>query len=390
VIWRTIFQIVPVLAWLVSFLAVVSPLRLSRRRAFFATAALGLAFGKFAFFAVVGGNSFTPSLSQYVIWAYGWIYGAAMLLTMLSFFAAMFDGAARALRHPVPLLAKRIRCGFFALFAVAFSFWGIYEGVRIPSVNRVEIVCPGLPAAFDGYRIVHLSDLHCSTAARRGRFEKIVERVNALKPDLIAITGDFVDGTVANRRDDIAPLSGLVAKDGVLGCTGNHERYWEWDHWRVALKDMGIVFPEDSGVCVIRRGGDALAVGGLVDWSFGSYSNACFAFAGAPEGAFRILLFHRPYTQAIASAAGDVRLQLSGHTHGGAMPGLRMLVEYTNEGKSRGLYEFAPGRFLHLSAGTGQWAGFPLRFFVPAEISELVLRTVREDVEGISLRKAAP
>ena len=389
-IWRTIFQIVPVLAWLVSFLVVVSPLRLSRRRALIATAALGLAFGKFAFFAVVGGNSFTPNLPQLVIWAYGWIYGAAMLLTMLAFFASLFDGAASALRHPVPLLAKRIRCAVFALFAVAISFWGIYEGVRIPSVNRVEIACPGLPAAFDGYRIVHLSDLHCSTAARRGRFERIVERVNALKPDLVAITGDFVDGTVANRRGDLAPLAGLVAKDGVLGCTGNHERYWEWKRWRVALKGMGIVFPEESGVYVIRRGGDALAVGGLVDCAFSNYCNAVEAFVGAPKGAFRILLFHRPYTQTIASAAGDVSLQLSGHTHGGAMPGLRTLVEYTNEGKSRGLYEFAPGRYLHLSAGTGQWAGFPLRFFVPAEISELVLRTGGKGAEGVSPRKAAP
>ena len=388
--WKMIFQVIPVLAWLVSFLVVVSPLRLSRRRALFVTVLLGLAFGKFAFFAVAGGNSFTPNLPQYVIWAYGCVYGAAMLLTMLSFFAVLLDGAAHVLRHPVTLLVKRIRCVVFALFAAAFSLWGIYEGVRVPSVNRVEIACPGLPAAFDGYRIVHLSDLHCSTAARRGRFEKIVERVNALKPDLIAITGDFVDGTVADRYDDLAPLAGLVAKDGVLGCSGNHEKYWEWDRWSVALKGMGIVFPEDSGVQIIRRGDDALAGGGLIDLSFGVCSNAVEAFVGAPAGVFRILLSHHPHTEAIASAAGDVRLQLSGHTHGGAMPVLRTLVEYTNEGKTHGLYEFAPGRHLYLSAGTGQWAGFPLRFFVPAEISELVLRAGGKVSEGVSPRKAAP
>ena len=124
-----------------------------------------------------------------------------MLLTMLSFFASLFDGAASLLRRPVPLFAKRIRCAVLALFALAVSFWGIYEGVRIPSVNRVEIVCPGLPAAFDGYRIVHLSDLHCSTAARRGRFEKIVERVNALKPDLVAIESEL-DNEFAEFSED--------------------------------------------------------------------------------------------------------------------------------------------------------------------------------------------
>lgn len=373
-LWKSIFQILPVLAWLVSYLVVVSPLGLSRLRALIATAALGLAFSKFAFFAAAGGNSFTPDLPQYVIWTYGWVYGAAMMLTALSFLASLFDVAARVFRRPVPLRAKRIRCAVLAAFAASLSLWGIYEGVRIPSVTRVEIEFADLPTSFDGYRIVHLSDLHCSSAARRGRFERIVEKVNALKPDLVAITGDFVDGTVSARRDDLAPLADIVARDGVVGCTGNHERYWEWRRWRVALKGMGIVFPEESGVYLVGRGRDALAVGGLADWSFGVCSNACTAFAGAPIDAFRILLFHRPYTSAIASAAGGVGLQLSGHTHGGAMPILRLLVEYTNEGKSRGLYEFAPGRYLHLSAGTGQWAGFPLRLFNPAEISEITLR----------------
>lgn len=372
--WRMAFQLIPWLVWALSLLVVVRPLGLGRRGAVLASAALGIAFGKFAFFAVVGGDGFTPDLPQYAIWAYGWIYGAAMLLTMFAFAVRVIDGAALIFRRRASLRTKRIRCAALAAFSAAFSMWGIYEGVRVPSVRRVEIVCQGLPASFDGYRIVHLSDLHCSTAARRARFEGIVARVNALKPDLVAITGDFVDGTVADRGGDLAPLSGLVARDGVVGCSGNHEKYWEWDRWSAALKGMGIAFPEDSGVSVMRRGDDMLAVGGLVDPAFGVHDCAAAAFAGAPDGAFRILLFHRPYTEGIDSAGGDVRLQLSGHTHGGAMPILRTLVERVNEGRSRGLYEFAPGRHLHLSPGTGQWAGFPLRFFNPAEISELVLR----------------
>ena len=381
-IWRIAFQVIPVLAWVVSIIAVVRPLKLSRRRALLATAVLGLAFAKFTLFAIVGRDSFTPNLSQYFIWAYGWFYGAAMLLTAASFAFWLLDGAAGVVGFPVPLRFRRIRCIALAALAAALSLWGIYEGVKVPAVRRVELACPGLPASFDGYRIVHLSDLHCSTAARRARFESIVAKVNALKPDLVAITGDFVDGTVANRAHDLAPLADIVAKDGVFGCTGNHERYWEWSRWRVALKDMGIVFPEEAGVGVVGRGRDMLAVGALVDPAFRppvgdvpDYGSAAAAFAGAPDGAFRILLFHRPVTEAVDSAGANVRLQLSGHTHGGAMPGLRMLVEYKNEGRSGGLYEFAPGRYLYLSRGTGQWAGFPIRLFVPAEIIELVLRS---------------
>ena len=381
--WQIIFQIIPVLAWGVAVLAVVLPLRLPRLSSLLAVAALGIAFGKFAFFALVGGNGFNPDLPQYVIWAYGWLYGAAMLLMLLSFAACLFDGAALLLRRPVPLRVKRVRCIALAVFAAALSLYGIWEGVRIPPVRRVEIACPGLPQSFDGYRIVHLSDLHCSTAARRGRFEKIVACVNSLKPDLVAITGDFVDGTVAERGVDLAPLADLRAKDGVIGCTGNHEAYWEWSRWSAALGDLGIVFPEATGVHVIRRGGDAIAVGGLVDPAFFAIGvaecpQAKDAFAGVPDGAFRILLAHRPQLAATGAVSADVRLQLSGHTHGGAMPVLRWLVERSNEGHSRGLYEFAPGRFLHVSPGTGQWAGFPLRLFTPAEITELVLRTSKE------------
>ncbi len=376
--WQAIFQIIPIMAWAVSVLVVVRPLRLQRTHALFAIAALGVAFGKFAFFALVGGNGFTPDLPQEVIWAYGWLYGSAMLLTMFAFIAALFDVVVGLARHPVAVRTKRVRAVVLAAVAVLVAMWGLWEGVCIPAVRHVEIACPGLPPSFDGYRIVHLSDLHCSTAARRTRFENIVARVNSLKPDLVAITGDFVDGTVAERGEDLAPLADLRAKDGVVGCTGNHEAYWEWSRWRVALEGWNVLFPESSGVHVVRRGDDALAIGGLVDPAFGLIGTdrgfAMSAFNGAPKGAFRMLLFHRPLTELIDSMGGDVRLQLSGHTHGGAMLVLRTLVERKNEGRSRGLYEFAPGRYLYLSPGTGQWAGFPLRLFTPAEISELILR----------------
>ena len=281
----------------------------------------------------------------------------------------------------VPVRTTRRVFAAFAVCAAALSAWGIYEGVRTPDVNHVEIEYDDLPKSFDGYRIVHLSDLHCSTSARRPRFARIVERVTALDADLIAITGDFVDGLVRERSADMDPLANLRARDGVWGCTGNHERYWEWNAWRDCLERLGVRILDGTrraAGSVVRRGGDAIALGGLYDPAFflpGEVSlDARQAFAGAPQGAFRILLFHRPYTEGIASAAADVKLQLSGHTHGGAMPGVKWLVSCHNEGHLRGLYEFAKGRWLHVSPGTGQWAGFPLRLFTPAEITEITLR----------------
>ena len=378
--WWLVFQALPVVAWGVAVLVAVRPLKLARLASLLVSLALAVAFGKFAFFAILGGNAFNPDLPQIVVWLCGWAYATAMLLTGLACVAALADVALCLARRPVPVRAKRVRIVVLAVMAALFSLWGMYEGVRVPSVRRVEIAYSDLPSAFDGYRIVHLSDLHCSTAARRWRTEGIVERVNALNPDLIAITGDFVDGTPGERREDLEPIAKLKAKDGVWGCTGNHEAYWGWSGWTDAFRMWDVrVLSEITRHSndVIRRGDAAIALGGLLDpafWHAERVWAASSAFNNAPTNAFRILLCHRPLTEAIGSAAADVRLQLSGHTHGGAMPILDRLVARVNEGRVRGLYEFAPGRFLHVSPGTGQWAGFPLRLFRPAEITEIVLR----------------
>jgi len=385
-LWRIIFQIISACAWAYAIIAVVRPMRLGRKWTILLSMALAVAFGKFAFFALAGGHSFNPELPQLVIWSYGWVYGTMMLLTAFATVALVLDGVMWLLRHPVTTRTRRVRTAVLALAAVLMAAWGMYEGVRIPSVNRMEVAYEDLPAAFDGYRIVHLSDLHCSTAARRAHFEGIVEKVNSLGADLVAITGDFVDGAVADRRDDLAPLADLRAKDGVFACTGNHEAYWDWKGWRSALLGLGLVFPEISGPVVVRRGDDALTVGGMVDPAFSGKRPLAFVcdavdcFAGTPQSAFRILLCHRPLTGMICADAknANLRLQLSGHTHGGAMPILSILVALTNEDHVRGLYEFAPGRYLHVSPGTGQWAGFPLRLFNSAEITEIVLRRIRK------------
>ena len=384
--WGLVFQTIPVVAWCVSVAVVLAPLKLRRQTLLMAAFVLAAAFGKFAFFALAGGNGFNPDLPSGVIWFCGWAYAAAMLLTGFSLVAVLADGVLRLARHPVGLRAKRIRVAGLAVFAALVSLWGIYEGIRIPSVKRVEIAYRDLPSAFDGYRIVQLSDLHCSTAARRWRIERIVERVNALNADLIAITGDFVDGMPGDRGDDLAPLAHLKARDGVWGCTGNHEAYWNWYGWADLFMQWDVrvlseLVASDKGK-IIRRGGEALALGGLHDpafWRTGAGNHHPFpvasaAFRNVPANAFRILLYHRPLPAAIGAEAADVRLQLSGHTHGGAMPVVRCLVARANEGHVRGLYEFAPGRFLYVSPGTGQWAGFPLRLFTPSEITEIILR----------------
>ena len=252
---------------------------------------------------------------------------------------------------------------------------GVHDGIRLPDVVEVEVEFPDLPSAFDGYRIAHLSDLHVSAAARADRTAGVVRIVNALAPDLVAITGDFVDGTAERRTADMSPLADLRAADGVVGCTGNHEYYSGWGVWRGVLAGMGVRVLENERL-LLRRGADTLAILGENDPA--SFDSDIHVAAGmVPYGAFRILLAHRP-TRLAEHAAYGVRLQLSGHTHGGAAIGLDRLVARANEGHVRGLYR-EHGLTLYVNSGTGQWAGFPTRLGVVPEITLITLRRERDE-----------
>ena len=231
---------------------------------------------------------------------------------------------------------------------------GVYDGVRLPDVVKVELEFPDLPPAFDGYRIAHLSDLHISAAARADRTVGVVRLVNECKPDLIAITGDFVDGTADRRSADVAPLADLRAPDGVVGCTGNHEYYSGWAVWRDVFRSYCIRVLENERL-LVRRGNETLAVLGEND-PVSRDSDIHIAASMVPHWAFRILLAHRPT---------------------GAVRGIDRFVARANEGHVRGVYR-EHGLTLYVNSGTGQWAGFPTRLGVPPEITILTLRKAPE------------
>ena len=205
-------------------------------------------------------------------------------------------------------------------------------------------------------------------------------RANAAQADLIAITGDIADGDPEKLWRDAEPLKDLRAKDGVYCVTGNHEYYGPWEKWSVCFSLWGMRFL--SNECVFPREG--LALGGVNDiraWMCGAdCPDVAAAFAAATNGEFRVLLEHLPGNVLTNVREGDVRLQLSGHTHGGIMPGLSWLVKMHNGGYVRGVYR-APGRsgdrYLYVAPGAGQWAGFPVRFFNSSELSLVILRKVQ-------------
>lgn len=384
--YHLFFLVFPFFAWLIVLYFGVRPLRLPRAWAIAFAVLLFLDSQKFVVYAVLGGDAFKPELPETFIHVTGWAYSSFMLFVGLVCTATIVKGVAWFFLNPRQREAIRATQGirrrqFVAGVAAAGTAgWGVWEGIRVPRIKRTEIEVEELPRAFDGFRIVHLSDLHCSAAARREHMKGIVAQANTLNADIVCITGDFVDGSVEARREDLEPLKDLKSRLGVFGCAGNHEYYSGYRTWRPVFEELGISML-DNAHHVFVRGEARLVLGGIPDETACSPRYAgdsvtpdvVRTFEGAPEGC-RILMKHRPIHLPEHERHG-VRLQLSGHTHGGACRGMDLLVaKMGNEDHLRGLYR-EERIALYVNPGTGQWAGFPLRLGVPAEVSELILRT---------------
>jgi predicted MPP superfamily phosphohydrolase len=256
------------------------------------------------------------------------------------------------------------------LLALAVTLVGFVNARRLARVVRVEVPIAGLPAELDGYSIAQISDIHVGPTIKRPYLNAIVNKVNGLKPDAIAVTGDLVDGSVQRLALHTEPLARLSAPDGAFFVTGNHEYYSGAEQWIAEVRRLGLRVLMNEHV-IRRRGDAALMIAGVTDYSAQHFnpahkSDPHLAAAGAPRDvAVRILLAHQPRSAPAAADAG-FDLQLSGHTHGGQffpwnffVPLQQPFVAGLNRVRSLWVYT---------SRGTGYW-GPPKRFGAPSEIT---------------------
>ncbi|KWR88923.1 metallophosphoesterase [Cupriavidus sp. IDO] len=274
--------------------------------------------------------------------------------------------------HP-PGLASVSAATVVAL-ALLVTLAGFINARRLARVVDVEVPVSGLPDALHGFTIAQISDIHVGPTIKRPYLDRIVDRVNSLEADAIAITGDLVDGTVRELAAHTAPLGRLRARHGTYFVTGNHEYYSGAEAWIAELRRLGVRVLMNEHV-VVERGGHALVLAGVTDYSGGRFheshrSDPHEALAGAPaSAAAKVLLAHQPRTAAAAAEAG-FDLQLSGHTHGGQFWPWNLFVPmqqpYT-AGLNR--HELL---WVYVSRGTGYW-GPPKRFGAPSEITRVRL-----------------
>ena len=302
------------------------------------------------------------------------LFSSLIVFTLLRDLILLAAIVALPVRHVHLLMAATAQLVVgLAAFVTVVGFAGARRRARIVSV---EVPLANLPPALHGFSIAQISDVHVGSQIKQQYVDAIVDAVNGLDADLIAVTGDLVDGSVHDLSRHIAPLGRLSARHGAFLVTGNHEYYSGERAWTAEFTRLGLRVLLNEHV-VVRHGGAPLVVAGVTDYSAHHFnpeqrSDPVAALLGAPTDAgARILLAHQPRSASAAATAG-FDLQLSGHTHGGQFWPWNLFVRL-QQPFTAGLHRLN-NLWIYISRGTGYW-GPPNRFGAPSEITLLRLVT---------------
>jgi len=258
--------------------------------------------------------------------------------------------------------------------AILATLIGLFNARRLAAVVDVDVPVANLPPELHGFSIAQISDVHVGPTIKQKYVDAIVEAVNGLDADVIAVTGDVVDGSVRQLAAHVAPLSRLRSRHGTYFVTGNHEYYSGAQAWTSEFQRLGMRVLVNEHVVLTHRE-QQIVVAGVTDYSAHHFdpknrSDPSVALQGAPaSAAVKILLAHQPRSAAAAAAAG-FDLQLSGHTHGGQFWPWNHFVRFQQPFTS-GLNRLQD-LWVYVSRGTGYW-GPPKRFGAPSEITRIRL-----------------
>ena len=332
----------------------------------------------------VAGQGAAVALTWLGLLAMGLLSSAVVLTLGRDALLVLALGAALLLPDGVPLDALQLWSAVVVtLLALAATLWGFWNARRTAAVVRVDVPVVGLPAALHGFTVAQISDVHVGPTIKGRYLQRIVAKVNRLGADMVAITGDLVDGRVADLAGHVAALQGLSSRHGTFFVTGNHEYYSGASAWVAELRRLGVQVLMNQHV-VLRHtapsssGGQhsaPLLVAGVTDYGAHQFDEAQrsspqAALAGAPGGQlFKLLLAHQPRSAEAAAEAG-FDLQLSGHTHGGQFWPWNLFVRF-QQPFTAGLHKLQQ-LWVYTNSGTGYW-GPPKRFGVPSEITHLRL-----------------
>ncbi|MGW4175776.1 metallophosphoesterase [Streptomyces rubiginosohelvolus] len=265
------------------------------------------------------------------------------------------------------LFVSRVVGGAAAATGLATVGYGTYGVLRGPSVQRITVPLAKLPRAAHGFRIAVVSDIHIGPILGRAHTRRIVDTINATSPDLVAVVGDLVDGSVADLGSAAEPLAALRARHGSYFVTGNHEYFSGAEQWIDHVRELGLVPLENARVEI--EGFDLAGVNDIAGETEGQGPDFGRALGDRDRGRAAVLMAHQPVVIHDAVEHG-VDLQLSGHTHGGQLWPGNYLAELANPTVA-GLERYGDTQ-LFVSRGAGAW-GPPVRVGAPSDITVVEL-----------------
>src|SRR5690606_39044967 len=269
------------------------------------------------------------------------------------------------------LFVSRVVAGAAAAAAVGTVGYGTYGVLRGPRVERVTVPLAKLPRAAHGYRIAVVSDIHLGPVLGRGFAQKVVDTINSTQPDLIAVVGDLVDGSVKDLGPAAAPLARLRARHGAFFVTGNHEYFSGAEQWVEEVRRLGLRPLENARTELPHF--DLAGVNDVAGEDEGQGPDFARALGDRDRGRACVLLAHQP-VQIHEAVDHGVDLQLSGHTHGGQLwPG--NLVASGANPTLAGLERYGDTQ-LYVTRGAGAWAP-PTRVGAPSDITVVELAARR-------------
>ncbi|KAA6201588.1 metallophosphoesterase [Streptomyces parvus] len=281
--------------------------------------------------------------------------------------ASSTSAPAPALHPSRRLFVSRVVGGAAAAAGLATVGYGAYGVLRGPSVRRITVPLAKLPRAAHGFRIAVVSDIHIGPILGRAHTRRIVDTINATSPDLVAVVGDLVDGSVADLGSAAEPLAALRARHGSYFVTGNHEYFSGAEQWIDHVRELGLVPLENARVEI--AGFDLAGVNDIAGETEGQGPDFGSALGDRDRGRAAVLMAHQPVVIHDAVEHG-VDLQLSGHTHGGQLWPGNLLAELANPTVA-GLERYGDTQ-LFVSRGAGAW-GPPVRVGAPSDITVVEL-----------------
>lgn len=273
--------------------------------------------------------------------------------------------------HSRRLFVSRVVGGAAAAAALATVGYGTANVLRGPSVKRVTVPLAKLPRAAHGYRIAVVSDIHLGPLLGKAHAQRVVDTINSTNPDLIAVVGDLVDGTVADLGPAAEPLAGLKSRHGSYFVTGNHEYFGDAGEWVDHVRELGLHPLENARVEI--DGFDLVGVNDIAGEEEGEGPDFAKALGDRDTARASVLLAHQPVVIHDAVKHG-IDLQLSGHTHGGQMWPVNYIAQASNPTLA-GLEQYGDTA-LYVTRGAGAW-GPPVRVGAPSDITVVQLASRR-------------